>query len=923
MATRIFKENLNGKYDGVSPETLLEPGSVSGGKNMRKVGISGGWKPRKGCTLHNTTQISAHSIKSLHRFKHPRNEDYHFLAQINSLLYDATNDPPASGTSFGTSLGVTVGTTPGFSANVAEKFCYADGSGIPIVWGGDNSIPLGLIIYDASEAAYIDYSRKARDKRTDTKAIILGAATDKIYLLTHESCEGFVVDLGSAVNSNAVTLTVKAWRSGAWTSVSDLTDGTDSPVGTTLAQDGTVTWTRSTSDKMRLVSGVMGYAYEIGWSGAMSGSVDLLEITTKEDASAMTNKWNGAYDWPAGARFYDQSVDGYTEIFGKVSNESTSQYAKLSSMSTNDYLYIKTFEPATAFGLAMVPEYGNTGIGGAKAKGKITLTGVPVADETFVIDSQTFTWKASRTGTGEVAIGSWKGECGINLINAVLADLTTVKPILYGSETTYIEAANYGTAGNSIVFTEASTNMAMDGSGTLGGTTTGAELIVGEIDQLEYWDGDSWVAVTTNLIDTTKGGGLGSFGQTGIFSFDAENFSPQKRTLSGDDSPGYWYRLSIDTALSSGVRLYMIAYAIYPEVLPTYDGGVDFKNRLLLWGDPEFPNRLRFSATTFPDCFVGTDSGYTDAFGDMSKILFACKFYNELIVFKENSIYLLEGYSPGTFGILKITDTIGLASPKTVCLVETGYAAMSKEDLMTIVLWQATDGIYVFDGRKPKKVSLAVDNYFNPESGDCIAATDITSLQAFTDQANNEYHLLLPTVELVYNYVLDEWYPPWARSVALTTGLSFKGTDNRNYVYGANATGYIFRLENDTTDKTVGNVDVAIDHYIISRAISILTDTRSPLKFTLRRLWAELKARSAGTIVTTLYANMATTGVVKNIPEAMSMVNSGYGLGVPALDMSVQDCSCFKIKFSLNVADREMEIWGFSFEAEARGLLDR
>ena len=75
MPNQIFKENLAGKYDGVSPPSLLPKGFVSDGLNMRKVGVSGGWKPRRGCTLHNTTQISAHSIDSLHLYDHPRNDD--------------------------------------------------------------------------------------------------------------------------------------------------------------------------------------------------------------------------------------------------------------------------------------------------------------------------------------------------------------------------------------------------------------------------------------------------------------------------------------------------------------------------------------------------------------------------------------------------------------------------------------------------------------------------------------------------------------------------------------------------------------------------------------------------------------------------------------------------------------------------------
>jgi len=154
MANQLLKEPFTGKYDGVIPAALLKKGWISGGANVRKVSRGGGWKPRKGCALHNSTAMeSGAAVKSLHRYENPLSEDYHFLAQCNSKLLDATNDPPTGGTTFGTSLGVTVGTTPGFSCLVREDFFYADGSGAPICWGGSSPLCSGFLAYDASATA--------------------------------------------------------------------------------------------------------------------------------------------------------------------------------------------------------------------------------------------------------------------------------------------------------------------------------------------------------------------------------------------------------------------------------------------------------------------------------------------------------------------------------------------------------------------------------------------------------------------------------------------------------------------------------------------------------------------------------------------------------------------------------------------------
>ena len=109
------------------------------------------------------------------------------------------------------------------------------------------------------------------------------------------------------------------------------------------------------------------------------------------------------------------------------------------------------------------------------AQGTITMSGVATADETFVIDTQTFTWKSSRTGTGEVTIGASAAEAVTNIVAAVTADLATVTAVDGAGDTVVITAATAGSAGNSIVFTEASTNTAVDGTGTLGGTIAGAD----------------------------------------------------------------------------------------------------------------------------------------------------------------------------------------------------------------------------------------------------------------------------------------------------------------------------------------------------------------------------------------------------------------------------------------------------------------
>ena len=122
----------------------------------------------------------------------------------------------------------------------------------------------------------------------------------------------------------------------------------------------------------------------------------------------------------------------------------------------------------------------NSGHGGYKfnipaqsARGTMTLTGIPTADETFVINATTITAKADGSGDADhFTIGADAGETVTNIV-ATLAECSESANLSAwdgDGDTVVIEWGTAGTAGNSITFTESMTNTAVDGSGTLGGT---------------------------------------------------------------------------------------------------------------------------------------------------------------------------------------------------------------------------------------------------------------------------------------------------------------------------------------------------------------------------------------------------------------------------------------------------------------------
>ena len=301
------------------------------------------------------------------------------------------------------------------------------------------------------------------------------------------------------------------------------------------------------------------------------------------------------------------------------------------------------------------------------------------------------------------------------------------------------------------------------------------------------------------------------------------------------------------------------------------------------------------------------------------------KFFNELVVLKESrkGVYLLEGYSPTTYGSLCLAHTVGCSSPNTAVSAEVGFPNMHRNEAVSVIVWMESDGIYVIDGRKPKKVSLAVDHYFNTEYATAISASYLDKCSAFADPLRNEYHLLVPDgTELVYNYLTDEWYPPWEREMTLRSGCVLQGTDGRPYVYGGSSDGFVLRLENDTTDKDSSNSDVAIEHSLKTRAISADPKQATTLEFLFRRVWIEAKARSSGEITTKLYKDLASSGETLAKPSTMSLVNSGYSLATPSVGATKPNCKCFQLEFSLNSADIELEIWSFLYQISLEGVIE-
>lgn len=136
----------------------------------------------------------------------------------------------------------------------------------------------------------------------------------------------------------------------------------------------------------------------------------------------------------------------------------------------------------TDAGGAAADDTANITIQSTKASGTITISGNPVADETFVVNGVTYTFKAAVTGPKQVLItagnNTTMATAAAAAINAyenskVAVDAGVAATSALGVVT--VTAVVDGTAGNAITLTEAATNVAVSGAGTLtGGTATGS-----------------------------------------------------------------------------------------------------------------------------------------------------------------------------------------------------------------------------------------------------------------------------------------------------------------------------------------------------------------------------------------------------------------------------------------------------------------
>ncbi len=130
-------------------------------------------------------------------------------------------------------------------------------------------------------ANYTDYSAAVVDNAVGTYADIdaLDTLVQQDWLVVGGPVpfQGVAADMTANVNTNASTLTAEYWN-GAWTALTNVTDGTVVVATKTFSGDGQITWSMPTDWIISTLGGIAAYWVRFTVSATLSATVEIAEI---------------------------------------------------------------------------------------------------------------------------------------------------------------------------------------------------------------------------------------------------------------------------------------------------------------------------------------------------------------------------------------------------------------------------------------------------------------------------------------------------------------------------------------------------------------------------------------------------------------------------------------------------------------------
>lgn len=853
-----------------------------------------------GMTKINSTALTTYlKVRNAYHYLKAQPAESHVLAQAwntgltASQVIQNTTAIPSAGDFEATSLwtdssGAGIGR---FSGSPTGQLIYCNGVD-SCIWYGVEGRCAGFLSFDPSGGFLYDFTDQINNTKDDSANVAtlykVGAdATVDVRSTLPLSAVKFYV---KTANASAATVTGTTWNGSSWAALTTLVDGTSSG-GKTLAQTGTVSFDTTVSvSKPVLIEGIPLYTYRFTFAGIDAGTT-VYHCTVGAPFQPIKDLWDGI-DREILA-FYvtttSQADKALNVRYDTYSSSDASTYADISNLVfTTQYLEAGFSEPQTAISLNLPPDYVNTDAAAVAAKGTITMTGVATENETFVIGTQTFTWKAARSGVGEVTVGATAAAACTNIVTAVGLDLATVTAALGAPNTVIITAVTAGIVGNTIDFTESSTNMAMDdyGGGHLGGTQAGVDGA--GVTSVDYWNGAAWATVGT-IIDGTSTAGV-PLAKSGVISWNNASLANEQKKQYANGVPLYYYKIKFSSTLDASVRIYYVSGIPAQKVLTGYKFPLYTNDQLFLCANMDGKkNSLITSAIDTTQVFNGQGSNEFD-FGDDTELSCGCTLFSQYgsnlfninMLFKDSEIWGLV-FNGTNWTKYRISSAVGGPYPMTLDTVIIPPIKDQSAANRNIAIWMSSDGVYISEGRHPINVSHDIRDLFDQTSAVHINQSYGKSFYGKVDKAKLEYHIFIAVTSGAVTTLDDEWVLDVKRwkwfHIDRDTGkkvqcmISVADTYGTNHAYGFIDTGYMERLEygNDFDGSDIVSTMETGDFPLIDS--NFITETALMAMIPI----SVAKVTTTADITLTHYIDSEATGEEFTVDPT----NSGYRLSFP------------------------------------------
>lgn len=810
---QIYKEiSLNGRLI-----TSEDPTKISENfqtlTNMRYT--DDGIKGIGGNTKANASAISTQiHIQNGFHFRKEQPAESHILVQAtdtndaNPKILQKTDAVPATGNFSGTAV-FTEDTAAGVTrfADAPNGQVVACNGKQACIWGGDEIPVAKFITFNASDDTQTrDYTDEISNTDTNQFATLISDTSDFI-----EDAFEFAVT-GATTMASGGTYTGTTLKIYKIRIFSENTNG--DPDTYEWSNDNGATWDDNSGNGYDITGGAD--AVELGITVTFSA----IDTADEDDTWRFT-----AY--PDGLSFYVAStrpLKGVIFDVGTANTTSATLYAHYWNGSV--WAITTNFSDGTASGGAPLAKDGTYSFDSTEALAKVrVINGDALYWYRFLtsiqIDNTTTVIQVTNDAPYQTIKDIWDGR--YNTVSACYwFDATTnVDNTLAVFEQDYNEnidatfLAMDGMTTVEILYVGFSKKMTAMNFEIRGGGNPNATIV-----SLFYWDGTDWTSVG-QFVDGTSQDGK-AFATSGIISWTAP--ASEFKTSIKNELPSYYYKITVSANFGGGnISVDFIGGIPVQENIGQYKFPIFGKSRTFLCSrQDKHKNSVLVSGSDTPDVYNGVDS--TELFfGDDKELTTGISLYSQKssslfdinLFYKANAMFGLEGFTPGDFQPYTISDVIGCVAPGSL---KADIVQLGQGQSRPIVIWQATNGIYLFDNTSPLLISKEIQNFFdkNEPAARRLHPDYVHLSESFIDAEFSEYHwkfadgnssgtlnrewvLDLKRSKITENGIEAKWFEVDRTSgMDLQCGFQVQDTIGNKYVYAGIDTGYLQRLENGT-----------------------------------------------------------------------------------------------------------------------------